>query len=90
MKVKVLEHRLIYCDSKITIQVRTQKQKVKEQDRNNFIYLKEVIRGEMSEYLLKENPLLLRASSASRSSTKQTYSPEPDFSLEGGKSTLTP
>lgn len=44
----------------------------------------------MFQYLLNENPLFFRASSASRSNTKQTYSPEPDFSLEGGKSTLTP
>lgn len=41
-------------------------------------------------YLLREKFLLFRASSARRSSTWQTCSPEPDFSLEGGKSTFTP
>lgn len=87
----VLHHRLFFCVFWWVVCPETETERSKKnfyKHRSNKSSLTK--RRKQTAYFLKVKPLFLSASSASRSSTKQTYSPEPDFSLEGGKSTLTP
>lgn len=80
----VLHHRLFFCGF---CRVFGPERRRRVKSRNSSLALLE---SERTENLLKVKPLFFSASSARRSNTKQTCSPEPDFSLEGGKSTFTP